>query len=76
MANFAKSPFHAGESVQVNVAGLLDLGDSAGRVAGVSACIAQIDPVTQLITVVLDAPVGGQHSLIVPISRVQPANAH
>ena len=74
MANYAPSPFQAGQHVQVNVEGLLDLGDWVGRAAGVHARITAIDPVTKMITVILDQPVGGQHSLTVAVNRVRRTN--
>ena len=74
MASYAPSPFSQGQHVQVNVEGLLDLGDWAGRAAGVSGRVTAVDPVSKMVTVVFDQPVGGQHSLTVAPNRVRRPN--
>jgi hypothetical protein len=66
--------FRSGQHVQVQVDGLLDLGSWQGKAAGVAAKIVEINPVTRMITVVLDQPIDGKHSLTVPISRVRGSN--
>lgn len=67
--------YKAGTWVQVNVEGLVDLGDWAGRAAGVSARVTAVDPVTKRVTVVFDVPVAGQHSITLPQNRVRMPNS-
>ncbi len=74
MAVFARSPFQLGQQVQITIEGLLEPDEKFGAASGVAAKIVQIDPVSQNITVVLHAPVGGQHSLTVPPTRVHASN--
>lgn len=64
----------AGQKVQVNVAGLLDLGDRAETAVSASATVVAVHPVTKIVTVVLDTPIGGQHTVTADPSRVRPAN--
>lgn len=66
--------FRSGQRVQVQVEGLLDLGAWQGKASGVAAKIVEINPVSHMITVVLDQPIDGKQSLIVPISRVRNSN--
>lgn len=70
----AQYGFRAGQRVQVQVEGLLDLGDWQGRASGVAAKIVEVNPVTNLITVVFDQPVGEAQTITVPINRVRSAN--
>ena len=66
--------FRSGQRVQVQVEGLLDLGSWQGKASGVAAKIVEINPVSHMITVILDQPIDGKQSLTVPISRVRSSN--
>ena len=74
MASYAPSPFSQGQHVQVNVEGLLELGEWAGRAAAVHARVTAVDPVSKMVTVVFAQPVGGTHSVTVAPNRVRKTN--
>ncbi|HEY3117214.1 MAG TPA: hypothetical protein VGK54_10780 [Chloroflexota bacterium] len=74
MATFARSPFQLGQQVQVNIEGLIETEEKFGAAAAVAGKIVQIDPVSQNVTIVFNAPVSGEHSVTVSPNRVRASN--